>query len=156
MYTVETYCPAYFADVRSIWETAFPNDPPWNRAEVVIPAKLIVQPELFLIAVRADRAIGAALAGYDGHRGWLYSVAVLEPHCRRGVGSMLVREVEVRLASLGCEKVKLQVLSLNLSLLNFYHSLGYSTEDRISMGRHLLSSQSASAVYRASAGSRGS
>ncbi len=40
-----------FAGVEALWREAFPDDPPWNRAEVVIPAKLAVQPELFLVAL---------------------------------------------------------------------------------------------------------
>jgi GNAT superfamily N-acetyltransferase len=76
---------------------AFPGDPPWNEAEVAVPAKLAVQPELFLVAVDADLVIGPVMmAGYDGHRGWLYALAVLNAHRRRGVGTALVREAEER------------------------------------------------------------
>lgn len=57
---------------------AFPNDRPWNAAEVAIPAKLVVQPELFLLALHEDMVVGSIMAGYDGHRGWLYRVAVLK------------------------------------------------------------------------------
>ncbi|MGI4810016.1 MAG: GNAT family acetyltransferase, partial [Janthinobacterium lividum] len=120
-----------------LWEETFPDDPPWNRAEVVIPAKIASQPELLLVALDNDRVVGATLAGYDGHRGWLYSVAVGGNHCRKGIGSQLVRAMEARLEAMGCRKVNLQVLSLNMSLLAFYHSLGYRTDDRISMGRRL-------------------
>lgn len=137
MVHVEQYREEFFASVKALWEEAFPNDPPWNRAEVVIPAKMASQPELFLVALDAGCVIGAAIAGYDGHRGWLYSAAVSSPHQHTGVGSALVRVMEDRLRGLGCLKINLQVLSLNLGLVRFYHRLGYATEDRISMGRRL-------------------
>jgi ribosomal protein S18 acetylase RimI-like enzyme len=137
MARVESYRDAYFGEVKSLWEEAFPHDPPWNRAEVVIPAKMATQPELFVVALDGTRVVGAALAGYDGHRGWLYSVAVSGSHQRGGVGTILVRTIEERLQGLGCLKINLQVLSLNTALVRFYHSLGYKTQDRISMGRRL-------------------
>jgi ribosomal protein S18 acetylase RimI-like enzyme len=137
---VEQYRGSHFAGVKALWENAFPDDPPWNRAEVVIPAKMAAQPELFLVAVDGDMVIGAALAGYDGHRGWFYSVAVAPNYCRRGVATGLVRDMEERLRQKGCRKINLQVRSLNLALVMFYHSLGYRTEDRISMGRRLIDS----------------
>lgn len=134
---VESYRDEFFEEVKSLWEAAFPHDPPWNRAEVVIPAKMATQPELFLVALDSAQVVGAALAGYDGHRGWLYSVAVRGSHQRGGVGSILVKTMEGRLRGLGCLKINLQVLSLNTELVRFYHKLGYKTEDRISMGRRL-------------------
>lgn len=137
MADIETYHPAFFAGVKALWEEAFPNDPPWNRAEVVIPAKMASQPNLFLVARAQEQVVGAALAGYDGHRGWLYSVAVRAAHGRQGIGSTLVRAMEARLSAMGCAKVNLQVLGLNMALVSFYHKLGYGTEDRISMGKRL-------------------
>lgn len=98
---------------------------------------MATQPELLLVAIEAGHVVGSALAGYDGHRGWLYSVAVGASHQHTDVGSILVRAMEDRLRALGCLKINLQVLSLNTELVRFYHSLGYKTEDRISMGRRL-------------------
>lgn len=137
---IKTYRDEHFAGVKELWENSFPDDPPWNRAEVVIPAKLADQPDLFLVAINGTAVVGAALAGYDGHRGWLYSVAVSQAHCRQGIGSMLVRAMEDRLKKRGCKKINLQILALNMSLLTFYHALGYNTEDRISMGKRLEAS----------------
>jgi ribosomal protein S18 acetylase RimI-like enzyme len=136
--SIQSYCDAHFAEVKTLWERGYPNDPPWNRAEVVIPNKMATQPELFVVALDAREVVGAALAGYDGHRGWLYSVTVAPSHHRLGIGSSLVRELEDRLAGLGCQKINLQVRSLDMTLVSFYHSLGYASEDRVSMGRRLI------------------
>jgi ribosomal protein S18 acetylase RimI-like enzyme len=134
---VESYRPEHFDDVRRLWEEAFPDDPPHNRAEVAIPAKLALQPELLLVALDDGAVVGTAMAGYDGHRGWLYSVAVRRSHRRAGVGSLLVREAERRLAKLGCGKVNLQVRAQNAAIAAFYRTLGYEIEDRVSMGKRL-------------------
>ncbi len=77
------------------------------------------------------------MAGYDGHRGWIYSLAVL-PRCRReGVGSRLVQHAEEHLRTLGCAKINLQILKGNEAVVSFYQKLGYEVERRISMGKKI-------------------
>jgi ribosomal protein S18 acetylase RimI-like enzyme len=134
---VRTYAATDFAGIRKLWEEAFPDDPPWNSAEAAIPGKIAVQPDLLLIAVGDGRLVGSVMAGYDGHRGWLYAVAVLKSHQRQGIGRALVREAERRLAALGCCKVNLQIRSANQAVVEFYRRLGYGVEDRISMGKRV-------------------
>ena len=137
--TVEAYRDAQFEGVRSLWLEAFPDEPPHNRAELAIPAKLAVQPDLLLVAVDGDLVVGTAMAGYDGHRGWLYSVAVRQTHRRRGIATLLIADAEQRLARLGCTKVNLQVRAENAAVAALYRSLGYEIEERVSMGKRLPS-----------------
>ena len=134
---VSTYDASHFGGVELLWRDAFPDDPPWNAAAVAIPAKLAVQPDAFLVASDGDLVIGSIMAGYDGHRGWLYALAVLTSHRGRGVGRALVREAERRLLSMGCGKVNLQVRASNPGVVAFYARLGYATEERVSMGKRL-------------------
>jgi ribosomal protein S18 acetylase RimI-like enzyme len=134
---VETYRSEHFDGVRALWLEAFPDDPPHNRAEVAVPAKLAAQPELLLVAIDKGEVVGSAMAGYDGHRGWLYSIAVRRTHHRAGIGTLLVREAERRLAALGCSKVNLQVRAENSDVAAFYRTLGYEVEERVSMGKRL-------------------
>ncbi len=126
-----------FAGVETLWDACFPDDPPHNRAAVAIPQKLAFQPELFWVAVAGEQVVGSIMAGYDGHRGWLYSVAVLPGEQRHGLGTRLVRTAEAALTALGCSKVNLQVRDTNHAVAAFYASLGYAEEPRISMGRRL-------------------
>jgi predicted N-acetyltransferase YhbS len=67
------------ADIDSLWREAFPDDEARHRAEIVVPAKLAFQPNLFLIARAQARVVGSIMAGYDGHRGYINRVAVLRP-----------------------------------------------------------------------------
>jgi ribosomal protein S18 acetylase RimI-like enzyme len=136
-FNVAPYSSEHFEGVKALWQQAFPDDPPWNAAEIAIPAKLAVQPELFLVAVDGDLVVGSIMAGYDGHRGWLYAVAVLNDRCRQGVGTALVRAAEARLRSMGCGKINLQVRSTNANAVAFYRRLGYLIEERTSMGKRL-------------------
>jgi len=50
-FRIASYSPEYFEGVKTLWQEAFPDDPPWNKAEVAVPAKFAVQPELFLVAL---------------------------------------------------------------------------------------------------------
>jgi alkylated DNA nucleotide flippase Atl1/ribosomal protein S18 acetylase RimI-like enzyme len=123
--------------VIELWQGAFPDAPPWNEPAADIARKLEVQPELFVVATDGGEIVGTAVAGYDGHRGWVYYVAVGPGHRRRGIGTALMRRVERELAGVGCPKLNLQVRGANREAVRFYESLGYVAEDRVSMGRRL-------------------
>jgi hypothetical protein len=77
------------------------------------------------------------LGGYDGHRGWVYSLAVAPQLRRNGIGRDLMRHLESTLRSLGCVKVNLQVRTKNEHVVAFYEQLGFCVENRISMGKLL-------------------
>ena len=133
---IRRYREADRADVVALWRRAFPDDPPHNEPNAVIDAKLAVD-DLIFVAAGANRIHGAAIAGYDGHRGWLYAVAVDAPSRRRGVGRALVTRAIAALRELGCIKVNLQVRGSNASVVAFYESLGFAVEDRVSLGMRL-------------------
>ena len=46
-----------------------------------------------------------------------------------------MRHVEQELKDLGCPKINLQILPSNAATVAFYSTLGYTIEDRISMGK---------------------
>lgn len=126
-----------FSGLDELWHEAFPNDPPRNRAAQSVPAKLAMNDDLLFVAVEEGMVIGSIMAGYDGHRGWLYSVAVRQSAKRRGIGTALVETAEAALRALGCPKINLQVRSTNTAVIEFYKGLGFTVEDHISMGRLL-------------------
>ena len=116
-----------------LWQTVFPDDPPHNKPSSVIDAKLKVD-DLIFIAQSEGELVGACMAGYDGHRGWLYAVAVAPAHRRKSVGKLIVQHTLQSLKELGCMKVNLQIRSTNTEVAAFYQSLGFTVEDRLSMG----------------------
>ncbi len=92
--------------------------------------------ELFVAELAGD-VVATAMAGHDGHRGWLYYVAV-EPS-RRGesLGRDIVAHAEAWLASLGVRKVNLMIRESNLGARGFYARRGYVVEPRCVMARWL-------------------
>ena len=125
----------------SLWRTIFPDDPPHNEPSLVLKAKLAVD-DLIFVAEDKTEIVGACMAGYDGHRGWLYSVGVLQEYRRSGSGAALVKFAINSLENMGCIKVNLQIRSTNTEVAAFYKSLGFSTEERLSMGMALAGNDS--------------
>jgi ribosomal protein S18 acetylase RimI-like enzyme len=134
-FEITSYSETHFAGVKALWEEVFPDDPPRDYADISIAAKTKEHPEFFLLAVEEGRVVGSVMAGYDGHRGWLYRVAVAKSHRHQGVGAALIHEAEQLLWALGCVKINLQVRGANQGVTAFYQNLGYVVEDRISMGK---------------------
>ena len=128
-------------DVVALW-TASGLVRPWNDPRADIRRKLAVQPELFLVAVDGPKLLATVMAGYDGHRGSVYYLAVDPAHQREGIGRALLVEVERLLADLGCPKLNLLVRSDNLSVLGFYRGLGYGEDQVVSLGKRLLLDES--------------
>lgn len=118
----------------------FPDDRPWNSPAQYLERKRSVQPELLLVGTVDDRVVATVAAGYDGVRGWIYHLAVAPAQRRQGFGTLMMAEAEARLAALGCPKVNLQVLARNAQVVQFYQSIGYAAEERISMGKVLVAS----------------
>lgn len=123
--------------VVALWRAVFPCPAPWNEPRRSINRKLAVQRELFFVAEEEGTLVGTAMAGYDGHRGWVYFVAVARAYRRRGVGAALMRRVEEELAARGCDKLNLQVRAGNEGAVAFYRELGFEVEERVSMGKRL-------------------
>jgi ribosomal protein S18 acetylase RimI-like enzyme len=111
---------------------------PWNDPRRDIATKLAEQPELFLVGLVDERLVASAMAGFDGHRGWVYYLAVDPAHRRAGHGRALMREAERLLLERGCPKINLLVRSGNAQVIDFYRRLGYTVDDVTSLGRRLI------------------
>jgi ribosomal protein S18 acetylase RimI-like enzyme len=136
---ISGYSDEHFAGVEALWQEAFPNDAPWNKASTAVAEKIRFQPDLMLVALEGVLVVGSVMAGYDGHRGWISRIAVLRTHRHKGIGNALLSEAERRLVALGCIKVNLQVLETNSAVVRFYEEAGYEIEPRVSMSKHLPS-----------------
>ena len=49
----------------------------------------------------------------------------------------MMDEAEIKLSSLGCPKINLQIRSTNTQVIDFYKSIGYSDDEVLSMGKRL-------------------
>ena len=129
--------------VVQLWRSIFGYDTPHNAPALAIDRKLAIDDGLFFVAVNDDAVlgtvvVGTVMAGYDGHRGWIYSLAVAPNYRGHGLGSRLLARAEDQLASRGCLKINLQVLPGNGNAQAFYEANGYAVEERISMGKRLF------------------
>ncbi len=114
---------------------------PWNNPQRDIERKLAVQSELFLIGVLKDKIIATAMVGYEGHRGWVNYLAVDPKFQRQGIAKQMMEEAERRLLKLGCPKLQVQVRTTNSGVVEFYHKLGYRTDDVVNIGKRLVSDE---------------
>jgi len=129
------------AAVIALWRDVFPEYADTSRPQrdpaLSIANKMKTQPELFFVGALEREVIGTVMAGYDGHRGWVYSLAVTPSLRGRGYGSALMRHAEAVLTKLGCPKVNLQILSVKTELRGFYEKLGYRIDEVVSLGKRL-------------------
>ncbi|MDG1125812.1 MAG: GNAT family acetyltransferase [Pseudomonadales bacterium] len=102
-----------------------------------IERKLAVSPELFLLGEFEGRVVASVMAGYEGHRGWINYLAVAPSYRRKSYGRLMMAAAEQLLDELECPKINLQVRSANAAVVAFYASLGYVTDDVVSMGKRL-------------------
>ena len=111
---------------------------PWNDPRRDIERKLLVQPELFLVALDGDALVGTVMAGYEGHRGWINYLGVDPDRRGDGIGRALMAEAERLLAERGCPKISLLVREGNDDARAFYAALGYATDAAIPLGKRLV------------------
>ena len=108
---------------------------PWNDPlNDIGSARINASSEIF-VAVTGDTGIvaGSVMAGYDGHRGWVYYVAVAPEHRGQRLGKRLMRHAETWLWKLGAHKIMLMIRENNVEVRQFYEGLGYEIEKRMVM-----------------------
>ena len=121
--------------VIDLWKTVFPYHEPRNEPARVIRQKLASGCGLFFVAQTHRGVVGTVVGGYDGHRGWVYRLAVDPRYRSRGIGAALMSHLERVLARRGCSKINLQIHGHNAEVSAFYEQLGYRVENRVSMGK---------------------
>ena len=124
------------AAIAGLWERCGLTVPHNDPAGDIAFCRAGATSELF-VAVHGRRVIGTAMCGHDGHRGWLYYIAVDPGLQRAGIGRRLVRHGEAWLKAAGVAKVNLMIRPANRPVQDFYASLGYGDTPRQVMGRFL-------------------
>ena len=110
---------------------------PWNDPAADLRRALEGPASTVLAALDDGRLVGTVMLGHDGHRGWVYYLAVPVSARRRGVGTTLVRAAETWLVERRIVKLQLMVRHDNDSAVGFYRSLGYDVVDVTVLGRRL-------------------
>jgi ribosomal protein S18 acetylase RimI-like enzyme len=84
-----------------------------------------------------DVLTATAMVGHDGHRGWVYYLAVRTDARRGGHGRAMMRACEAWLAERGVVKLNLMIRTDNAAVRDFYAAIGYGVDDVIFMSRRL-------------------
>ena len=102
-----------------------------------IRKKLERDPDLFLLVEVGDRIVGSVMGGFDGRRGMMYHLAVDQAYRERGIGAMLVDELERRLRAKGCIRYYLMVTYENQQAIEFYEKRGWERMNLYTYGKDL-------------------
>lgn len=110
---------------------------PWNDPAADLARALDGPSSTVLAAVDENTLVGTVMVGHDGHRGWVYYLAVDPARRRDGLGRALMTAAEEWISSAGIPKVHLMVRSENAEVVAFYEALGYADQQVIVLGRFL-------------------
>lgn len=133
---IREYEEADQASVVALWEAAGLVRP-WNDPVQDIALCCDTGHGVLFLAEIDGVIAGSVMAGHDGHRGWLYYVAVDPAQQKRGIGSLMVATAEAWLGDCGIRKVMLMIRPDNTGVQAFYAGQGYEVEERVIMSRRI-------------------
>ncbi len=111
---------------------------PWNNPQADIARKFAHSADLFFVGVIENALIATCMAGFDGHRGWIYYLAVAESLQLQGIATRMVGHAEAELLQRGCPKIDLMVRNTNEPVLAFYKSIGYGDDPVAVLSKRLI------------------
>lgn len=123
-------------DAVALWEISGLTRP-WNDPHADLRRAMDSPCSTVLAAMQDGVLTGTAMVGHDGHRGWVYYMAVRPDRRRTGLGRELMRATERWLEDREVPKVNLLVRTMNTSVVTFYRSLGYELAEVVVLGKFL-------------------
>jgi ribosomal protein S18 acetylase RimI-like enzyme len=108
---------------------------PWNDAGRDIGFARGRESSDILLGIEDGKLVSSVMVGHDGHRGWLYYVAVAPAFQGRGIGKATVRAAETWLKERGIWAINLNIRSENEKVRAFYAALSYELRDVVVMGK---------------------
>jgi ribosomal protein S18 acetylase RimI-like enzyme len=129
------------ADAVSLWHEVGLTRP-WNDPVADLALALSGLGSTVLAACEGDaRLLGTAMVGHDGHRAWVYYLAVRPSSQGQGLGRALMEACERWAREHGMPKLQLMVRRGNEGVLAFYEALGYTDDEVVVLGRRLAEPQ---------------
>lgn len=135
--TIRNYLPADQSKVISLWQECGLLVP-WNNPYRDIERKYRNSPEMFFIGDLGSELVATCMAGYDGHRGWIYYLAVKNSCRGMGIASEMVKHAESSLIAINCPKIDLMVRNTNDEVISFYQSIGYEPDPVVVLSKRLI------------------
>jgi ribosomal protein S18 acetylase RimI-like enzyme len=111
---------------------------PWNDPHADL-ARALSGSTSTVLGAQDDNGglLGTVMVGHDGHRGWVYYLAVRPEMRRTGLGRRLMHSSEGWLRDRGVPKLNLMVRTTNDAVVGFYESLGYEDGEVVVLGKFL-------------------
>ena len=110
---------------------------PWNDPAADIALARRGPNSTILIGRDSGTIIASAMVGHDGHRGWVYYVAVDPERQGSGHGRAIMNAAEDWLRQAGIAKLQLLVRRENAKAGAFYQSIGYDEAETIVFAKWL-------------------
>jgi ribosomal protein S18 acetylase RimI-like enzyme len=110
---------------------------PWNPPDQDFRLAVQGATSAVLAGWLNDRIVASVMVGFDGHRGWIYYLAVDPDLQRRGLGRAMMVAAENWLGERGAPKLQLMVREGNAAALEFYERLGLERQSVVTLGRKL-------------------
>ncbi len=109
---------------------------PWNDPDADFD-RAVAGPTSAILGLFDPELCSTVMVGHDGHRGWVYYLAVTESRRRSGLGHRMMQEAEVWLRDQGVVKLNLMVRHTNKDALGFYQRIGYGDAEVTVLARWL-------------------
>jgi len=124
------------ADVIALWQLCGLTRP-WNDPAADIALARRGPNSTVLIGRDGGAMIATAMVGHDGHRGWVYYVAVDPARREKGFGRAIMNAAEDWLRQACIAKLQLMVRRENAKAGAFYQSIGYAESQTIVLAKWL-------------------
>ena len=125
-----------YADAVALWrQTGLTR--PWNDPVADLHRAVQGSASTVLAVVEQGELRATAMVGHDGHRGWVYYLAVVPAEQGRGLGRRLMQACEEWVRARGIPKLQLMVRTVNAPAAAFYERLGYTDDQVVVLSRRL-------------------
>ncbi len=133
---VRAYAERDFAQVTAFWDacgiSVAYNDP----AKDILRMQAAPDCQLY-VGLESGHLMASMMVGHEGHRGWIYKLAILPEFRGKGLGRDLVQLAERWLMARGLPKCHAIIRDTNARVQGFYERLGYEVQPRLVMGKWL-------------------
>jgi ribosomal protein S18 acetylase RimI-like enzyme len=133
---IETLPERLYDDAVALWhDTGLTR--PWNDPSADLHRAVEGASSTVLAAIDGETLVATAMVGHDGHRGWVYYLAVSPELQGQGLGRRMMTECQDWVLARGIPKLQLMVRSSNAAAMGFYQRIGYIDAEVVVLGRRL-------------------
>ena len=134
--TIDAISDADVEPVVALWQRCGLTRP-WNDPHADIALARRRDNSTVLVGRDGSAIVATVMVGHDGHRGWVYYVAVDPDRRQKGFGRAIMNAAEDWLRAAGIAKLQLLVRRENAKAGAFYQSIGYAEAQTIVFAKWL-------------------